>query len=131
MKKKILIVEDNIDIQEIYTIFFEEAGFLVYNSYDWFRGIIDVVDKKPDVILVDLMMPDIDGFELLRTIQEQSSIKIPTIVCSNLSQASDKQKAHELWADLFLVKADYQWAEIVTAVTDFLKQYELNHLQED
>lgn len=121
MKKKVLIVEDNIDIQEIYRFNFEEEWFEVINSLNWLKWLVDVLEKHPDIILLDIMMPEMDWFEVLRTIKEQSSITTPIIVCSNLSTKADEEKALELWASLYLRKSDYEGFEIVEKVKEFLK----------
>ena len=124
MKKSVLIIEDNTDIQEIYKIFFEEAWFLVYKSLNGLDGIVDLVQKKPNVILLDLMMPTMDGYEVLRSIKEQTSFEVPIIVCSNLSQEQDREKAFQLWADHFLIKSNYSGEEVVTEVINFLEKYD-------
>ncbi len=119
---KILIIEDNIDIQELYKIYFEDAGFEVYSSMDGLHWITKILEIVPDLIILDIMMPQMNGFEVLETIKNQSSIKIPVIICSNLSQQADIDKAYELWADLYLRKSDYQGAEIVDKINEFLNK---------
>ena len=96
MKKKILIIEDNLDLQEIYKINFEAAGFLTYVCTDGMKGLTKLLGEKFDVILLDIMMPKMDGFEVLETIKRQSSITVPVVICSNLSQESDIKRAFEL-----------------------------------
>jgi len=59
------------------------------------------------------MMPQVNGFEVLETIKNQSSIDIPIIVCSNLSQESDKQKALDMGAVMYITKSDFEIPEIV------------------
>lgn len=86
IKKKILIVEDNVDLQELYKIYFEIAGFEVHQRLDGLKGITEMIELKPDIVLLDIMMPQMNGFEVLEVIKNQSSIEIPIIVCSNLSQ---------------------------------------------
>lgn len=121
MLKKVLIIEDNPDLQEIYTIFFESAGWKVYIAGDGMQGIIDVLEVQPDVILLDIMMPQMDGFEVLTTIKEQSSIDIPIIVASNLSQKSDEERALDLGASKFLIKSDYSGEQIVEEVLKYVE----------
>ena len=89
---------------------------LLYIGNDGFNGILELLNKQPNVILLDIMMPDMDGYRVLETICEQSSIKIPVIVCSNLSQESDIQKAYELWAVEYIKKSDVDADEIVERV---------------
>jgi len=120
IKKKVLIIEDNEDIQELYKIYFESEGFEVKSSLDWLKGIVDVVEFKPDIIILDIMMPQMNGFEVLETLKNHSSVSSPIIVCSNLSQQSDIEKAYYNWADLYLRKSDYQWEQIVTVIKEFM-----------
>lgn len=120
-KEKVLIIEDNTDIQELYRVYFESAWFEVFSSLDGLHGIADLVEIQPDLVLLDIMMPQMNGFEVLETIKNHSSLSIPIIVCSNLGQESDIKKAYNAWADLFLQKSDYQWPEIVDKVIQFLE----------
>jgi DNA-binding response OmpR family regulator len=122
MKKKVLIIEDNLDLQDIYRINFEAEDFLVEVSDDGMDGIIKMLDKSPDIIILDIMMPKVNGFELLQTIKNQSSLHIPTIVCSNLNSKDDEEKAFELGADLYLRKSDYEWDEIVKQAIKLLEK---------
>lgn len=65
------------------------------------------------LILLDIMMPHMNGYEVLETIKKQSSIQTPIAVCSNLTQQKDIKKAYELWADLFIRKSESSWKEVV------------------
>ncbi|NDK09920.1 response regulator [Candidatus Gracilibacteria bacterium] len=120
--RTVLIIEDNEDIQEIYKIHFESQGFTVISTLNGLDGIIKTLEISPDIILLDIMMPQMDGFEVLETIKNHSSINTPIIVCSNLSQESDKHKTFELGAHLFLVKSDYTGAQVVQKVISFLEK---------
>jgi len=119
--KRVLIIEDNLEIQEIYKINFESEDFMVKTSPDWLEGIVTLLEFKPDIIVLDIMMPKMDGFEFLKTIQEQSSIKIPIIICSNLNSKNDEKKAFLYWANLYLRKSDYEWYEIVEKAKKLLE----------
>lgn len=123
-KKKVLIIEDNIDLQELYKIYFEEKWFEVYSAYDWLRWIVETVEKKPDIILLDIMMPEMNWFEVLESIKNQTSIATPIIVLSNLSKDLDIKKAMDWWASLYLKKSDYDWDELVEKVVNFLNESE-------
>jgi len=120
MKKKILIIDDNQDLQDMFRIYFEAAGYLVYISDDGLKGITQMLDLQPDVILLDLMMPQMNGFEVLETIRDYSSIKIPVIVCSSLAQESDIRKAYELWAAGYIKKSDVTPEKIVEKIGEFI-----------
>jgi len=115
-KKRILIIEDNLDILDLYKIYFAEAGYEVYTSENGLVWIVDIVDMKPDIILLDIMMPQMNGFEVLESIKEHSNIHIPIAVCSNLWQQSDIDKSLELWASIYITKSDHEVEEIVKKV---------------
>ena len=119
-KRRVLIIEDNLDLQEIYKINFEAEWFVVELAEEWLKWIVKLLENPPDVILLDIMMPGTDWFEVLRIIQKQSSMKIPIIVCSNLSSEEDKKKAMDLWAVAYIRKSDYEWDEIVTKTIEIL-----------
>ncbi len=122
MKKKVLIIEDNVDLLEIYKINFEMEGFTVETAKDWMKWIIKLVDNTPSIIILDIMMPSMNWFEVLKTIRDHSSIKVPIVVCSNLSSKRDKDEAMNLWADIYLKKSNYKWEEVVTKAIELLKK---------
>lgn len=123
MKKGVLIIEDNVDLQEIYRINFEAEGFWVKIAGDWMNGMVKILEENPDIIILDIMMPQINGFELLQTIRDQSSLCIPIIVCSNLNSPEDEKRALELGAHLYLRKSDYEWDEIVQEAIKLLNRF--------
>jgi len=122
--KRILIIEDNLDILELYKIYFTEAGFEVFTSENGLIGIVDIVDMKPDIILLDIMMPQMNGFEVLESIKDHSSINIPIVVCSNLGQQSDIDKSLALGASSYITKSDYEVPEIVEQVNTLINSME-------
>ena len=91
--KKIMIIDDDRDLQEIYKINFEMAGYEVMQEMDGLDGISSVVDKQPDIILLDINMPNMDGFAFLKAMKDNTSINIPVVVCSNLSDKETYEKA--------------------------------------
>jgi DNA-binding response OmpR family regulator len=96
LQKKILIIDDNIDLLDIMKINFEAAGYTVSTSTNGLNGLVEIMNMKPNVILLDVMMPQMNGFEVLASIRDYSSIHIPIIVCSNISTDEDIKKAHTL-----------------------------------
>jgi two-component system alkaline phosphatase synthesis response regulator PhoP len=105
--KKIVIIEDNPDLQEIYKISFESEGFIVYSRIDGLSGIIEIIKEKPDVILLDIMMPYMNGFEVLHALKNNTSINIPVIICSNLYEQSEIDRAMKEGADKYIRKSDF------------------------
>ncbi|MFZ2125600.1 MAG: response regulator [Candidatus Saccharimonadales bacterium] len=124
-KRKVLIIEDNEDIQQLYQYAFEESNYNVKISDNGLNGINDVVEYVPDVVLLDIMMPEMNGFEFLEALKNNTSLEkqIPIVVLSNLTQEHEKEKALQNGADLYLVKSDYEGLDLVEKINDFLKEY--------
>ncbi len=117
-----MIIEDDKSLQEIYKINFEVAGFDVVIEGDGLSGISGVVEKKPDIILLDIMMPNMDGFAFLKAVKENTSIDIPVVVCSNLSDKATYDKAFAVGASAVLLKVDYSGKELVQKIEALLMQ---------
>jgi DNA-binding response OmpR family regulator len=125
--RKIMIIEDDKSLQEIYKINFEVAGFDVVIEGDGLSGISTVVEKKPDIILLDIMMPNMDGFAFLRAVKENTSISVPVVVCSNLSDKETYDKAFAAGASAVLLKVDYSGKELVQKIEGILMQKKSVH----
>lgn len=105
--KKVLIAEDDMFIASAYKTKLEVMGAEVRVAEDGEEAIAILKDFKPDVIVLDLVMPKQDGFETLKLLKAHESYKkIKVIVASNLSQEDEMKRARELGADLFLIKSD-------------------------
>ncbi len=111
--KSILLIEDDSFLSNIYVIKLEEAGFEVDTLLEGERAIETIKNKKPDLILLDIVLPDISGWEILEKIKNDSEIKSKVIIISNLGQKDEKEKGMELGADHYLVKAYYTPTELV------------------
>ncbi|MEI7917837.1 MAG: response regulator [Candidatus Saccharibacteria bacterium] len=122
-KRKILIIEDNSDIQQLYKYAFEAGGYEVKTSSNGLDGLNDAIEYQPDVILLDIMMPEMNGFEVLSAFTTNTSLSMPIIITSNLSQESDKQKALTAGASLYLVKSDYEGPDLVAKVDEFMASH--------
>ncbi|OGL33137.1 hypothetical protein A3F64_02080 [Candidatus Saccharibacteria bacterium RIFCSPHIGHO2_12_FULL_42_8] len=127
--RKVLIIDDNEDIRIIFSAAFEDAGFKVFTSKDGLWGITDVIEINPTVIILDIMMPEMSGYDFLVSLKNNTSIKAPVIVVSNLSQEKDKQEALDNGADLCLTKSDYSGIELVDTVNKFLLSWQANPQQ--
>lgn len=121
--KKIMIVEDNIYLQEIYKHSFEKYGYEVIMEPNGTRGIEHVPDVMPDVILLDLMMPEMDGFGFLEEFKKIRNITIPVIVCSNISDTDTTHRVLKAGAVAVILKVDYSGQQLVEKVTNILKEY--------
>ena len=120
--KKIMIIEDNKDIQEIYKHNFEKAGYEVLLENNGLDAINNVAEKMPGVILLDLMMPKMDGFEFLRQLKKIPTLNIPVIVCSNISDADTNNKAMEEGAVGVILKVDFSGKQLVEKVEYLLSE---------
>jgi DNA-binding response OmpR family regulator len=120
---QIIIVEDDPMISEIYQKKFGEAGFNVLSASSGEEAVALTKKEKADAILMDLIMPKMDGFEAIKKIREGEFGKdIKIFVFSNLSQKEDRDKAAKLGADDFIVKSDFTPTELVKEVQRFLHQ---------
>lgn len=127
MKKKIMIIEDDKGLQDIYTINFESAGYDVIIEGDGLSGISAVVEKKPDIILLDVMMPNMDGFAFLKAMNENTSVNVPVVICSNLSDKETYDKAFAAGAAAVLLKVNYSGKELVQKIDLILDESRSKH----
>ncbi|MCX6756715.1 MAG: response regulator [Candidatus Nomurabacteria bacterium] len=119
--KKIMIVEDNELISKVYQTKFIKEGFEIFLARDGEEAVKKITTEKPDMILLDLMIPKKDGFGVLEDIKKIPVLaKIPVIVLSNLGQQKDKDRALELGANEYLIKVDSSIQEIVDKVKGYL-----------
>lgn len=128
MNKKIMIVEDNKDLQEIYKHSFEKGGYDVVLEGNGLEGIVGVVEYMPDVILLDLMMPGMDGFGFLKKIKETGGLSIPVIVCSNISDVDIINRALKDGAQDVILKVDYSGKQLVDKVNSIVSAYHAKHV---
>jgi len=120
--KTILLIEDDPFLVDIYSDKFKNAGFAVEIAEDGEATLNKIREKKPDLVILDLVLPHIDGWEILRQIKEDSSLnQIPVIVFSNLSQKSDIEKSQALGATKYLIKSQYTPSEVLEEVKKILK----------
>lgn len=119
--KKILIVEDDRFLLNAYKYKLERSGFEVITALDGEEALKVLKNDLPDLIILDLIMPNKDGFEVLEEIKKDLNLKkIPVIVCSNLGQPEDIKKAKELGASDYFIKSDLSLEEIVVRINKFL-----------
>jgi CheY-like chemotaxis protein len=122
-KKKIMVIEDNKDLQDIYKHSFEKFGYEVVVEGNGLEGINTVVKNLPDVILLDLMMPGMDGFGFLRKVKEIGGLSIPVIVCSNISDVDTINRALKEGAEEVILKVDYSGKQLVDKVNSIVAEY--------
>lgn len=124
MKKKeiILIIEDDKFLLKAYEIKFRQSGIEILIATDGEIGFSIAKEQKPSLIILDLMLPKINGFEVLEKLKSDKDLKnIPVIAVSNLGQESDKTKALNLGAEEYLIKTNYSLEEIIGKIKNYLK----------
>ena len=121
MKKNILIIEDDEFFRELISKKLTSSGFSMSEAVDGQKGIDKVKSSKPDLILLDLLLPNVDGFEVLSTLKENpKTSSIPVIILSNLSSGDDIEKGLKLGAADFLIKSQSASEEIIEKIKSFL-----------
>lgn len=122
---KLLFVEDDPFISEIYKKKFESSGFEVVNVTSGKAVLKEVKEQKFDLVLLDLVIPEMSGTEVLRELRTNpdypQSLKI--IVFSNLSSEEDREQCLKLGANGFISKTEFSPSEVVTEVNRFLQQF--------
>jgi len=120
-RKKVIVVEDDDHISKVYEIKLAKEGFDVILARDGEEAVTKITAEKPDLILLDLMLPKKDGFGVLEDIKKVPELaRIPVLILSNLGQKSDQERAIVLGANEYLVKVDYPIQEIVDKVKGYL-----------
>jgi len=115
--KTILFVEDESVLQKTFGEVLKQEGYEVISALDGQIGLRLAKEKKPDLILLDLILPKIHGFDVLKKLKEDKETQeIPVIVLTNLEGIGDVDKALELGATTYLVKAQYTLEEVVEKI---------------
>lgn len=113
--KKVLIIEDDSFLQGLMANKLEKSDFDTKTASDGEEAMTELATGKYDVVLLDLMLPDISGFDILKNIHD-SHRRTPVIVFSNLSDDKDIKKAMDLGAEEYLIKSNFTLEELVEKV---------------
>lgn len=121
-KKKILIVEDEKSLSLMYKTEFEEDGYHVLIADNGAKGLEMAVKEKPDLIILDIIMPELNGFTVLKRLKANESTKdIPVVILTVLSAEEKKEEGEKLGATAYLVKAKLTPAEIYEKIKKYVK----------
>ncbi len=118
--KKILIIEDNESLKDLYFMAFSSREFDVEQAKEGLEGITKAVEFKPDIVLLDLMMPNMSGFEVLDAINKNSSLDTTVFIASNLTDKKNISAALDNGAVYFFKKAEYTPDQIVEKILDYI-----------
>ena len=103
--EKILIIEDEVDIAQLVAFNLERNGYLVDQVHDGREGLKKILKDQPDLVILDLMLPGLDGYKILKKMQrDPRSHSIPVLMLTAKSQIDDRLRGLELGADDYLTK---------------------------
>lgn len=117
MAKKILVVEDEATLQNAMVEVLTQSGYETLSALDGELGFNLATKELPDLILLDIILPKMDGFEVLKRLKANPKTEnIPVIILTNLGDVSSVQQALELGANSYLVKADFHLDDVIQKV---------------
>lgn len=121
--KKILIIEDEIILRNLLEKKFKQEGYDVAVAVDGEDGIDKMRENKPDLIILDIVMPRLDGFGVMEKMQEDEGLKnINIMIVSNSGQPVELDRARRLGARDWLIKTDFDPQEVISKVSKILCQ---------
>jgi CheY-like chemotaxis protein len=117
----ILVIEDDVFFQKFYSLKLQEQGFQVDIAGNGEEGLEKIKTEKPDLIILDIIMPIMDGFEVLETLSNDQELKkIPVLVFSTLGQEKDVQKAIKLGARDYINKSYFDLKTLLTKISSVI-----------
>ena len=126
MKPKILIIDDEIHIVELIKFNLENSGYEVDVSYDGLDGYLKIKQDKPNLVLLDWMLPNISGIDMLKKIRSDESLSnIPVIMLTAKNMERDKIEGLELGADDYITKP-FSIKELLARISSVLRRYNIN-----
>lgn len=118
---RVLVVEDETALRELYVAWLEMDGYQLLQAADGLVGIETILHEKPDLVVLDVMLPKKDGFEILQEVRRNTKTRhIPVIILTSLDQSFEKQQGNKLGADQYLVKTDLSPDRLQQAVKKLL-----------
>jgi len=124
-KQKILIVEDDRALQSALLEILAQEGYETVSAFDGEEGVQKAEENKPDLILLDLILPKKDGYEVLAELKRGPNKNIPVLILTNLEEIDNVQKALELGAKTFMVKSDFSLRDIIEKIKENLSPHQL------
>jgi DNA-binding response OmpR family regulator len=120
--KKILIIEDDPFLSEMYVTKLTQANFQVEVATDGKAGMRKIKESKPDLVLLDIVLPKLDGFAVLQKVKKDPELKkIPVVLLTNLGQKNEVEKGLAFGADEYIIKAHFTPTAVVAKVKEILK----------
>ncbi|OHA84357.1 MAG: hypothetical protein A2937_01295 [Candidatus Yonathbacteria bacterium RIFCSPLOWO2_01_FULL_47_33b] len=120
-QKRVFIVEDDEHLAKVYAVKFSQEGIATSFAGTGEGAVSRIAAEKPDLIILDLMIPRKDGFTVLEEIKKDPSLAtIPVLILSNLGQSSDKKRALDLGASDYMVKIEHSVQEVFDKAKSYL-----------
>jgi len=120
-KRKILIIEDDKSLQNALAEMLTQEKYEIISAFDGEEGLKKAKDEKPDLVLLDIILPKKDGYEVLAEIKKGEEKNIPVLILTNLEEIDNVQKAIDLGATTFMVKSDFSLKDVLEKVKENLK----------
>jgi len=121
--RTILLIEDDPFLVDLYNTKLKEEGFEVEIAVSGREGLRKFKEKKPDLILLDIVLPDLDGWEVLEGIKKLDKLDdLKVIVLSNLTEQGDVKRAQELGATRYLIKSHFTPTEVVQEIKKIIEK---------
>ncbi|KKR47021.1 MAG: hypothetical protein UU22_C0040G0002 [Parcubacteria group bacterium GW2011_GWA2_40_8] len=118
---KVLLIEDDRFLRELIAQKLEREKFQVMQAVDGEEGLRKLGEQKPNIVLLDLILPGLSGFDVLKKIKEDSAnASMPVVILSNLGQREDVERGLSLGASDFLIKAHFTPQEIIVKIQGIL-----------
>lgn len=120
-KKKILIIEDDKILADMYAVKFNKEGYEVVETQNGIEGLNLAKTINPDVVLLDVILPEMDGFSILTELKKDiTAKKIPVILLTNLGQQGDIEKGKSLGATDYLTKSNTTPSEVIERIKNII-----------
>jgi len=124
-KAKIVLIEDDVTLAKMYERKFIADGYEMFLAYDGLEGLAKATKEKPDLILLDIMLPKLDGLALFKKLRSQpQTFNTPVILLTNFGQEDAVFECFKLGAIDYLVKSDVTPQQVVEKVESFLRERE-------
>jgi DNA-binding response OmpR family regulator len=121
-RTKILVVEDEASLLDLYQVKLLQEGYEVFVAKNGEEGFDLAKEYIPDLVLLDILMPDVDGYAMLKKVKDDPKTKkVPVIIFSNLSQKEEIEKGLRLGARDFIIKTSVTPGELAVKVKEYLK----------
>ena len=120
--KKVLVIEDDNMICTMYKTKLEQDGYSVFLADNGSKGLEMAMSEIPDIIMLDVIIPQLDGFSVLQKLKEDEKTKdIPVVMLTNLGTAEDQKKGKDMGAVDYMVKASFTPSQVSEKIKGYLK----------